>query len=218
LQTRASVQALIQQQVGAGGPNVQQIIQQNMAQAKSELDKLKAKMLNSPLGAGDDMPDFKPNSQKTKSLLTRLEYGANVQFEKSNRVFPSTTNIGLSLGYKLNDKSIVGIGMSYKMGMGTIRHIVISNEGIGLRSFADYKVKGSLFMSGGYEMNYNTRFKNIEQLKIFNDWQSSGLIGVSKKYSVSKKVKGNMQLLYDFLAHTHIPFSQPILFRVGYNF
>ncbi|MEO6454234.1 MAG: hypothetical protein ABIN97_09190 [Ginsengibacter sp.] len=217
LQTRASVQGLIQQRISAGGPNAQQIIQQNIAQAKSELDKLKQKLLNSPLGDGGDMPDFKPNSQKTKSFLKRLEYGTNVQFAKSNNQFPSTTDLGLSLGYKLNNKSVIGVGMSYKMGMGTIQHIVISHQGIGLRSYADRKLKGSVFISGGYEMNHNAAFKNIEQLKNYNAWQKSGLIGLSKKYSVGKKIKGEMKLLYDFLANAHSPVTQPVLFRLGYS-
>jgi len=67
-------------------------------------------------------------------------------------------------------------------------------------------------------MNYNSAFKNIEQLKNENAWQRSGLIGVSKKYKITKKLKGSVQLLYDFLAEAHTPVSQPFLFRVGYNF
>ncbi len=141
LQTRASVQTLIQQQVSAGGPNAQAQIQQNLAQAHAEINKLKEK-INQFGGSSDRaMPDFKVNSKKTKSFLNRLEFGSNLQFEKSRNVLPSATNIGLSLGYKLNDKSIIGMGMSYKVGMGTIRHIVITHEGIGLRSFACTTVK-----------------------------------------------------------------------------
>ncbi|MEP6595871.1 MAG: hypothetical protein ABJA71_07980, partial [Ginsengibacter sp.] len=190
-----------------------------LAQAHNELDKLKDKINKFGGGSSDiEMPDFKPNTEKTKTFLQRLEYGANMQFAKSNNLLSSTTNIGLSLGYKLNDKSTTGVGVSYKMGMGSIRRIVISNEGIGLRSFADYKIRKSLLITGGFEMNYNTRFKKIEQLKRFNDWQSSGLIGLSKKYNVSKKVKGEMRLLYDFLANDHRPVTRPVMFRLGYNF
>jgi hypothetical protein len=55
-------------------------------------------------------------------------------------------------------------------------------------------------------------------LKDYNAWQRSALIGVSKKYKISKKVKGEMKLLYDFLANQHLPVSQPVLFRLGYGF
>lgn len=219
LQTRASVQQQIQQRISAGGPNAMAQVQQNLAAAHAEINKLKDKI--NQLGGGSsevEMPDFKPNTQKTKTFLQRLEYGFNVQFSKNNTLLPSTSDMALSLGYKLNDKSIAGIGMSYKMGMGSIEHIRITNQGIGFRSFLDYKIKKQLFLSGGYEMNYNAGFKNIEQLKDYNAWQRSALLGISKKYKISKKIKGNMQLLYDFLARDHVPVSQRVLFRVGYKF
>ena len=191
----------------------------NLAAAHGELNKLKDKInqLGGSGGGDPEMPDFKPNSQKTKSLLKRLEYTADVQFGKTNSLLPSTANIGLGIGYKLNDKSIAGIGLSYKVGMGTLQYISITHQGLGLRSYADYKIKGSFFLSGGYEMNYNAAFKNIEQLKNYEAWQRSALIGLSKKYKISKKVKGEMKLLYDMLANQHLPVSQPIIFRAGYK-
>ena len=217
LQTRSSVQALIQQRIASGGPNAGQIIQQNIAQATSELDKLKDKINKFGGGSSDiEIPDFKPNNQKTKKFLQRLEYTTDLQFAKTNNLLPSAANIGLGIGYKLNDKSIIGIGMSYKMGMGSIQHISFTHQGIGFRSYADYKIKGSLFMSGGYEMNYNAAFKNIGQLKDYNAWQRSALMGVSKKYKISKKRKGEMKLLYDLLANQHKPVTQAFIFRMGY--
>lgn len=226
LQTRASVQGMIQQRIAAGGPNAMAQVQQNLNAAHAEMDKLKDK-INQLGGGGSDveMPDlpagqagFKPNTQKTKPFLKRLEYSADVQFEKSNNVLPSTANIGLGIGYKLNDKASLGIGTSYKAGMGTIQHIRFTHQGIGLRSYANYKIKGSLFFSGGYEMNYNAAFKNIEQLQDYDAWQRSALVGVSKKYKISKKVKGEMKLLYDLLSNSHIPVSQVLIFRMGYKF
>jgi hypothetical protein len=219
LQTRASVQGMIQQRIASGGPNAMAQVQQNLAAAQAEIGKLKDKI--SQLGGGGsdlEMPDFKPNSQKTKPLSKRLEYSANVQFTKSNNLLPSTANIGLGIGYKLDDKRIIGVGMDYSEGMGTIQHISFTSQGIGLRSYLDWKIKKQIYITGGYEMNYNSAFKNIEQLKDYEAWQRSALIGLSKKYKISKKVKGNMQLLYDFLANKHVPISQPVIFRVGYNF
>lgn len=218
LQTRSAVQSIIQQRVAAGGPGAQAQIQANLAAAQAELNKLKDKINQFGSAGGDvDMPNFKPNSQKTKSFLKRLEYSADVQFSKTNNLIPNAANIGLGIGYKLNDKSIIGFGLAYKMGMGTIQHINITHQGIGLRSYADYKIKGNFFINGGYEMNYNTAFKNIVQLKNYEAWQRSALVGVSKKYRVSKKVKGEIKLLYDFLSNDHIPVSQPFIFRTGYK-
>lgn len=218
LQTRASVQAMIQQRIVAGGPNAMAQVKQNLAIAYAEMDKLKDRMNQLGGGSSDiEMPDFKPNAQKTKTLWQRLEYSADVQFMRANNLLPSMANIGLGIGYKLDDKITVGIGTEYKMGMGSLQHISITHQGLGLRSFMDWKIKKQFYVSGGYEMNYNSAFKNIEQLKDYSAWQRSALVGMSRKYRISKKVKGEMKLLYDFLARDHVPVSQPVVFRVGYK-
>ena len=83
LQTRSSVQQIIQQRVTGGGPNAMKIVQQNIALATGELNKLKEKVNQFGGGNSDiEIPDFKPNNQKTKTFLKRLEYSATVQFEK----------------------------------------------------------------------------------------------------------------------------------------
>ncbi len=226
LQTRVQVNNLIQQQVAAGGPNAQAQFQQNLKDAQGQLNELKNKILSSPLargGSSDDiMPEgFKPNNQKTKSFWNRLEYGTNIQSQKPNGYFPVTSDIGLSLGYKLNDKSVVGVGASYKLGWGqNIRHINITHQGAGLRSFVDWKIKGSFWVNGGYEMNYQSEFNRIELLKDMNGWQQSGLVGLSKVVSLKTKFfkKTKLQLLWDFLSYQQVPRTQPIVFRLGYSF
>ncbi len=219
LQSRTLVQGIIQQRIGNGGPNAMQIVQQNIAQAMGDMNKLKDKILQLGGGGSDvQIPDFKPNTQKTKSFLRRLEYSANVQFIKSSNLLPSGSNIGLGIGYKLNDKRSLGFGMSYKVGFGTIRNLSISSQGLGLRSYFEWKIKKEIYASGGYEMNYNSIFKNIQELKYYEAWQRSALIGLSRKYRINKKMQGEIKLLYDFLANRHIPVTQSILFRVGYNF
>ena len=94
-----------------------------------------------------------------------MDYGLNFQFAKGTSFMPASTAISLSLGYKLNDKSIIGIGAGYNIGMGTIEKIHFTSDGMSLRSFIDWKLKKQFFVSGGYEMNYNTQFKNITQLQ-----------------------------------------------------
>ncbi len=183
--------------------------------------QLKDKILKAGGSSGDvDIPDFKPNMQKTKTFLQRIEYSSDFQFAKTNSLLPTTVDIGLGVGYKLNDKSLIGIGVSYKMGLGSIQHISITHQGVGLRSYIDWKLKKQFFVSGGFEMNYNAQFKNIAQLNSYSDWQQSGLIGLSKKINVKTKwFKGTkLQLLYDMLCNQHTPVTQPILFRIGYNF
>ena len=221
LQTRSSVNSMIQDRIASGGPNAAALVSQNMQAAQAQLTALKDKIIKMGGGNGDtEMPDFKPNNQKTKTLKQRLEFGSNFQFGKPTRFASSQADLAMSIGYKLNDKSTVGVGVAYKMGYGSIQNLKISNEGIGLRSFIDWKLKKQFFVSGGFEMNYNTVFTNLRSLKSSNEWQRSGLVGITKKIKIKTKyVKGtNLQLLYDVLHKTHAVPTQPIVFRVGYNF
>lgn len=223
LQTRSQVNGLIQQQIASGGPNAQQQFRENVQAAQNQLDQIRNKILKTGRSKSDlsDGGDFRPNNQKTKTFLQRLEFGTNIQSQKANGFFPVTSDIALSVGYKLNDKSIIGVGASYKLGWGKdIRHISISHQGVGIRSFADWKIKGSFWLTGGYEMNYRAAFNNLDVLKNMNAWQQSGLIGLSKIISLKTKFfkHTRLQLLWDLLSYQQLPRTQPLLFRVGYNF
>ncbi|HEX7903415.1 MAG TPA: hypothetical protein VF487_06025 [Chitinophagaceae bacterium] len=221
LQTRVQVNNLIQQQIAAGGPGAQQQFSQNLQAAQSQLNELKNKINQFGGGSSDAaMPDFKPNNQKTKSFLRRLEYGTNIQTQKATYFFPVTSDIGLSVGYKLTDKSIIGIGASYKMGWGKgWNDMRISHQGVGLRTYADVKLKGSFWLSGGYEQNYKSSFSELVQLQNQSSWQQSGLVGFSKVISLKttffKKTK--VQLLWDFLSYQQMPRTQPVIFRINYQ-
>lgn len=222
LQTRAQVSNLIQTQIAAAGPNAQAQFQQNIQSAQAQLNQLKDKVMKLGGGSSDiEMPEgFKPNTQKTKSFWKRIEVGTNLQSQKGNGILPATSDIGLSLGYKLNDKSIIGVGSSFKVGLGTIEHIKLTGQGASVRSFVDWKLKGSFWISGGYEMNYRSEYRNVEQLRNRSLWQQSGLVGVSKTVSIKSKFfkKTKLQLMWDYLSYRQVPVTQPIIFRIGYNF
>jgi hypothetical protein len=223
LQTRVQVNNLIQQQIAGGGAAASNQFRQNLQSAQSQMNQLKSKVTQLGGNGSDDiMPDgFKPNSQKTRGFLKRLEIGTNTQTQKATNLFPVTSDLGLSIGYKLNDKSVIGIGASYKLGWGRgWGHIKLTNEGAGLRSFIDWKIKGSLWMTGGYEQNYKTAFSNVDQLRNLSSWLQSGLLGLSKVVSVKSKFfkKTKLQLLWDFLSYQQVPRTHPVVFRVGYSF
>jgi hypothetical protein len=233
LQTKDQVGALVQQQVGAsnpagaagaaggGGAGVD-ALQSNLQSAQSQLDTYKSKL--SALGAGNgnmDMPDFKPNDQKTKTFWKRLQYGTDFQTSRNNYYFPTVTDFGLSLAYKLGNGNLIGVGASYKLGWGNgIQHIAFSSEGVGLRSFLQIKIKGSFSATGGFEYNYTTPFVNFQQLKQLQDWTRSGLIGVTKTLSMKNRVfkQTSLSLLWDFLSYQQMPQTQPFIFRIGYTF
>ena len=230
LQTRASVNQALVDRFGSG-PQVTAQLRENLQAAQGQLAALKDKaqrLGQGSFGSGGDieLPEgFKPNTQKTKTFLQRLEYGANLQNTKGSSFLPVTSDLGLSIGYKLNDKGSLGIGTSYKLGWGQgFKNLKLSGEGVGLRSYGEYKLKGSLFVSGGYELNYRSSLGGVLIPSPFgggregvNQWQKSGLVGVSKKYKAGKKLKGDLKLLWDFLSYQQVPRTQAVVFRVGYN-
>lgn len=233
LQTRISIQTLVAQRVGNAtttGVNPQQYFQQSVDAAQSQLNQLKDKLNKFSNGSGGGnmtMPDFKPNNQKTKTFFQRFEYGFNIQSQPGQYYLPATTNLALTLGYKISDTKTLGIGTSYILGWGKgWKYIHFTSEGVGLRSYADIKFPtiaggkafGNLWFSGGFEYNYLSSFKSLQELHNNVDvWQRSALAGISKKYKVGKK-EGNIQLLYDFLHNRQIPPSTALKFRIGYTF
>jgi hypothetical protein len=219
LQTRNDFNQQINHRFGSGA-DVSDALQQNIASAQQQIDRLKEKLPLSSISDNSNYttPQFRPNLQKTKTFLSRIEYGANVQSQKARFFFPVTTDIGLFLGYKLNDRSALGFGASYKIGWGrSWDQIAITHQGVGLRSYIDWKIKSSIYLSGGFEQNYRNGFYSLSQLEKFKDWQQSGLIGLSKKYQLSKKIKGDIKFLWDFLSYQQLPKTQTFLFRFGYS-
>ena len=223
MQSRDMIKQMLQTQISGGGSNAASALTQSLASAQGQLQNLKDKI--SSLGGSSENADlpkgFQPNDQKSKSLFKRLEFGINVQNTQSSHFFPTMTDFGLSVGYKLNNKSTIGVGGSYNVGWGTnINHIKISSQGAGIRSFFDYKIKGSIYATGGFEYNYQKIDYSISQNHYANIWQKSGLIGLSKVVSMNSQYfkKTKIELLWNFLSYQQIPRTQPILFRVEYNF
>ena len=222
LQTRIQFTGFLQQN-GMNPSAMASQLQRSIQDVQDQAGSLQS--LTSRLGLANKgdlgMPDFKPNSQKTKSFWKRLEWGTNIQSQKAKLYFPATTDIAFSVGYKLNDKSVIGIGGSYKAGLGeSWQKIEITHQGIGLRSFIDWKIKGDFCITGGYEQNYRAVFNDLDDLRNLNGWQQSGLIGVTKNVTIKSKMfrKMKFQLLWDFLSYKQRPVTEPLLFRVGYNF
>ena len=219
--TSEDIGKLIAQKLGTADKKIdpQQYLQQQAEAGQDQLSQLKNKVAAAG-GTSSDMevPQFAPNTQKTKSFLHRLEYGFNIQTLSSTAFLPVTSQLAATLGYRLSDKATMGIGASYIMGWGSsLDHIAVSSQGAGLRSYLDVKAKGSIWVTGGFEYNYLQAFSKWVDLENFDVWQKSALLGLTKKYKLGNKT-GNIQLLYDFLAHSETPQGQPFKFRVGYTF
>jgi hypothetical protein len=213
---------------GTAGPtasgsslNASSIVQGQLGAVQGQLDQFRQKLASGSNGGSTDIPGFQPNGQKTKTFLHRLEYGVNFQTTHNGYYFPITSDLGFSLGYKLNNQNRIGIGASYKIGWGSdISHIQVTSQGLGLRSFLDIQIKKSWFATGGYEYNYQQPQYTLHLLRDLSNWQKSGLIGFSKVITMNTKVfkSAKLQFLWDFLSYQQVPQTQPFVFRIGYTF
>jgi len=220
LQTRESLDNLLTAKFAGGGLHPGQYIGNQVNEARASLNKLKEKFPNGLGNSSDiEMPEnFKPNYQRTRSFFQRIEIGTNFQTQKISGYFPVTTDLALTFGYKLNDKSTIGVGAAYKVGLGSgIQKIKLSGEGGALRSFIDLKLKGSFWITGGFEQNYIKGLNDATTSRDVSLWKQSALLGLTKKISFGKKKDSKVQLLYDFLNNKNQIQTPPITFRIGYN-
>jgi hypothetical protein len=227
LQTRAQVSAAVGERLGAGTDLNKLLSGQATGQADgssgtsaaiTQFDGLKEKALTAGGGASEaDMPTISVNPYHNKTLWQRIQLGFDMQTQSSTVQVPALSNLGVSIGYRLNDRGLIGLGAAYKLGWGQpFEHIRLSGQGAALRSFIDWRLKGSLWLVGGYERNYLSALGQANQLYRFSVWQSSALFGLMKTYRAGRR-SGNIQLLFDGLYRQHIPQSQPLVFRAGYS-
>lgn len=222
LQTKYHLQKHLATSLGLSENIIGNKIEPLIDDAQGQLDGLKLQVLQGVIQeVSEIVPDFKPNKQKSMITRQRIEYGINFQSARVTMYFPAILDLGGSVGYRLNDKSLIGVGFSYKVGLGTSwQNINITHQGFGIRSFLDWHLKGSFHVSGGFELNYRNQYARLYQLKKVSNWNQSGLVGIKKVVSLKSKFfkKTNVQLLYDFLNQIQRPVGQPLIFRVGYSF
>jgi hypothetical protein len=219
LQSRVAVQQAIQQRTGRLTASSVANLQEKFRDAMQSYSTYKNKLEQNLQPGNDAFPIKHINTQHTKTFRQRLDFRFNVQFGKASNQFPSSCNTGLMVGYKLNDKSTAGVGMSYILGMGKDwKNIKLTNEGLGLRSFLEYKTGKSFYLHGAAEWNYMSRFGKVADLYKTDKWQRSILAGLSKKITLKNGLSASMQLLYDFLYQNHTPATSPFVYRIGYNF
>lgn len=176
------------------------------------------------VGGGVVSPAQKEATElKAKSFGKRFEFGWNLQSAIRLQNFPAVRDVGLSLGYKLNPRSVIGVGVAYKFGLGeSWKNIEWTHEGLGLRSYLDWrltdaggKIFKGLWLTGGFEMNYWSRIARNVQWKELA-WRSAGIIGLTKVIP-GKKHNGKIQVLFNYL-DINLPLEDRISIRWGKTF
>lgn len=220
LQTRDALNQIIAQSTGSAS-NVQSRIQESLPSGAGQVDGMLSDLqkLTDLKKEDPGLTGAHAGFKRRKSFRERLEYSTNIQTVRADNFFPATTDLGLSVGYRFNERSTAGLGSSGKIGWGKgFQDINITGQGLSLRTFTDIKLKGSIWISGGWEFNYQQPFHMLRSLRQVSDWKQSALLGLTKKLNIGSGLfkSYEIKLLYDFLYRYRAPVTTPFKFRVGY--
>lgn len=220
MQTRQALNAEVRQRMGLGAdPNQFVNIETSKAQLKLNEFKEKIKSVTGNYNTAEDNAP-KTNPEKKKSFLNRLEYATNLQNTPSNNFFPMQTDVGIHVAYRLNRKWKAGVGGAGKIGWGkNWRNIVITGQGLAIRSFCEFDLLGNISGTAGLEYNYAKPFDSYQHLKNLDHWTQSGLIGLSRTIPISRNGNKNnkITLLWDFLSYQQVPRTPALKLRLGYS-
>jgi hypothetical protein len=226
-QSRQALAQALQAQFGQdalAGQRMQQQLQGAMGQLAEIQQKLSGIVGQTGAGSQGNVTlsarDEERAAHRAKPTGQKFELGWNLQAGTRIRGFPAVTDLALSAGYRITPSLVLGAGMAYKFGLGTWEKIQWTHEGVGFRSFGDFrlaspraKMFGDTWLTVSAEMNYFQRIYDLSQLKEAA-WDPSLLAGLTKRLRAGKR-QGKIQILYDF--SPPLAGSSPFLIRWGWN-
>lgn len=170
---------------------------------------------------------WQPNPLKTKRFVDRIATGFNLQASPRTTFFPTSGILSAHASYQLSTTTNIGIGLTYIGGFTRLSlsddrmNIRFGTNGIGLRSFLDWNIKGKLFLQTNYELNHRQELNDRQySMPLFheglNPLTPSLLAGIKLKKPSSKRNQSTVEILYDFM---HRKTGQPALvMRMGMEF
>lgn len=167
-----------------------------------------------------DLPKRRPNRMKGKPFKERLVLGMTLQVHQDK-----TPNLDLSpfAAYRWTERLSFGLGGNYRvMTKDRFKGLTRMDEVYGARAFSEFNLYKGIFVHAGYEMMRAPRKEplsfNGKAEDVGNTWVDGLLIGAGKDYRIARYVKGNMQVLYNFLDEVNSPYRNKVMVRLGFSF
>lgn len=195
----------------AGHTDKLQAAQEKLAKIKKEYPE--------GISSIKDLPKRRPNPMRSKSFKERLVLGLTLQIHQAQ-----TPNVDISpfAAYKLTERLSLGLGGNYRL---MTKHDFkgFTREGAvyGGRGFAEFKIYKGIFAHVEYEMMKSPQRDSLVYLRLEQEekiWVDGLLLGIGKDYKIAKYIKGNMQVLYNFLPEINSPYQNRVMVRFGFNF
>lgn len=98
----------------------------------------------------------------------------------------------------------------------------ITKEGAvyGYRGFTELLLHKGFFVHGEYEilktLVRDSLYMQVTEKVLEKEWLSGLLIGIGREYKIGGLVKGNMQVLYNFLHEPNSPYQEKVMVRFGF--
>jgi hypothetical protein len=184
--------------------------------AMNQMTKYKLKY--SSLNSIKAIPKRVPNDLHGKPFIERVVPGVTFQFQRRNMV---TLDFNPLLGYRFNPRFTAGAGWNERIGFRHY-HITQENRIFGPRTFGEFKFKKGFAVRGEVERmstvipSLNASGGTIDAGSRTWVWGVFG--GVKKDYTISKYIKGNIQMLYNFTDKNYKtnPYADRFNVRMGF--
>lgn len=153
--------------------------------------------------------------------VSRLVYGGQIGFGVGSNDYWSIY-LSPQLGYRLTDKLIVGVGVSYAYSQEKYYYISEYKQKqnqFGLNLFADFYITKRFFVAARPEIFYqNTKWSyydtnNVRQKGSENDFIPSVVLGAGVAFGAVV-----LSLNYDIVQHDLTPYGDSVFMSVGVRF
>jgi len=193
--------------------------EKELQSAMSLISKYKQKY--SSLASIHDIPKRARNTMHGKSLIERIVPGINLQVQKKSTVL---IDFNPQIGYRFNGRLTVGAGWNERVGFHHYTHLSHKDRIFGPRTFAEFKFTKGFALRGEIEM-MNTFVPPLITASVAPDptnrqWVWGIFGGIKKEYNLSKKIRGNIQMMYNFHDRFYktSPYADRLNVRMGFEF
>jgi hypothetical protein len=193
--------------------------EKELQNAMSQISKYKQKY--SSLSSIHDIPRHARNTMHGKPLIERLVPGANLQVQKKSTVL---IDFNPQIGYCFNGRLTVGAGWSERIGFYHYIHVIHKDRIFGPRTFAEFSFRKGFALRGEVE-TMNTfvppLITNSAAVDPTNrQWVWGVFGGIKKEYKLSKTIRGNIQMMYNFHDRFYktSPYADRLNVRMGFEF
>ena len=137
-----------------------------------------------------------------KPFIEHFIPGLVLQFQKRQSFW---VDVNPLLGYRISGRLTGGLGWNQRLAYNFDEHTWDNqNRMYGIRSFADFKLKGKLSARGEAErMNAFVPVSALDRSVGDRQWVWSFFAGLKTEFSFSEKVKGNTQVMYSLYNPDH---------------